>query len=95
MIKIVLIRPLVTEKTSRYLEEENKYVFIVGPDVNKIEIRQAFEKQFSVKVEAVNLIRLKPKKRRRGRILGESKERRKAIITIEKGKVIDEIKKLF
>jgi large subunit ribosomal protein L23 len=94
-MKTVLIKPLVTEKSSAALNNENKYTFVISEDVNKIEVKNFFQKQFNVKVESVNIVALKPKKRRRGKIVGQSKSRRKAIIAVEKGQVVEEIKKLF
>lgn len=50
----VIIKPWVTEKSLRLIEKENKLVFIVRRDANKMEIKQAVEKIFGVKVESVN-----------------------------------------
>lgn len=50
----VIIRPHITEKAVRLIEEENKLVFAVYDHSNKIDIKQAVEKLFDVKVEDVN-----------------------------------------
>ncbi|KXB00216.1 50S ribosomal protein L23 [candidate division MSBL1 archaeon SCGC-AAA261D19] len=50
----VVIRPHITEKAVRLIEEENKLVFVVYNDANKRDIKQAVEKLFEVKVEDVN-----------------------------------------
>ncbi len=50
----VIIKPWVTEKTLRMIEKENKLTFIVRKDANKMEIKQAVEKIFGVKVVQVN-----------------------------------------
>ena len=53
----ILIRPIITEKTSQMMQE-NKYTFQVPLDANKVEIRQAVEAIFKVKVLNVNTIRV-------------------------------------
>ena len=53
----LLIRPVITEKTSMMMQE-NKYTFKVPLTANKTEIRQAVEKIFNVKVEKVNTVRV-------------------------------------
>lgn len=50
----VIIKPWVTEKSLRMIEKENKLIFIVRRDSTKMEIKQAVEKIFGVKVESVN-----------------------------------------
>ncbi len=47
-------RPVVTENTFSVIEEQNKLVFIVDRTINKLQIKEAFEKIFNVKVEKVN-----------------------------------------
>lgn len=74
--------------------ENPKYVFIVDPRANKKEIAEAVESvynQQNVKVISVNTVNVKPKKRRvRGR-LGKTSGFKKAIVTLEKGDVIDNV----
>ena len=60
----VLIRPMITEKTTTLREKENKYVFIVNKDADKITIARAVEKMFNVKPLSVNVINCKGKKKR-------------------------------
>lgn len=90
----IFVKPVITEKSTKAMDE-NQFTFLVDQDSNKIEIRNAFQKLYNVVVESVNLVVLKPKKRRRGRIVGESKPRRKAVISVQKGQNVEEIKKLF
>ena len=59
----LLIRPIITEKTSMMMQE-NKYTFQVPLEANKVEIRQAVEAIFSVKVLSVNTIRVLGKTKR-------------------------------
>jgi large subunit ribosomal protein L23 len=74
-------RPLITERSTA-LMEDNKYVFEVDKRANKTEIRQAVEKLFGVKVLKVNTIRVPRKKKRVGRHVGYTSERKKAIVTL-------------
>lgn len=62
----IIIRPLITECSTEMMEH-NKYTFIVSRVANKVEIRKAVEEIFGVKVQAVNTINMKGKKRRLGR----------------------------
>ena len=84
----VIRNPIITEK-STLLSEHNKYVFSVLPDSNKLDIRRAIEKIFSVTVTSVRVMNVKGKvKRFKGR-KGFTKGYKKAIITLKEGDVID------
>lgn len=84
----VIRAPVITEK-STMISEHNQVTFYVPLDASKPEIRTAIEKLFSVKVEAVNTLRLKGKtKRFRGRP-GRRSDRKKAIVTLAEGSQID------
>jgi large subunit ribosomal protein L23 len=85
----VLFRPLITEKATM-LTGENKYAFEVDRRANKIQIRQAVEAGFDVRVTAVNVINVKGKRRRVGRRgAGRSPAWKKAIVTVAKGEKIE------
>lgn len=84
----MLLHPLITEKASA-LASQGKYVFVVSKDENKIEIARKIEKLYNVTVKAVNVIQGKNKKRRIGRIEGEKKGAKKAIVTLKKGDKIE------
>lgn len=84
----VLVRPLITEKNT-YLMEQGQYGFEVHREANKIQIREAVEKTFNVKVKAVNTMNMPRKQRRRGRIVGSVPGWKKAIVTLQPGEVID------
>lgn len=87
-MKKVLIAPMITEKGTRLREAHNQYVFEVGPETTKIEIRQAVEKQFKVKVTAVRMLR-RPGKMRRVRVhYGMTADKKKAIVTVAAGQTI-------
>lgn len=83
----VILKPILTEK-AHYLRKENKYIFNVLPSSSKIEIKNAIEKAFNVKVKAVNTMICKGKKRRRGNIEGKRKDTKKAIVTLKEGQTI-------
>ncbi len=84
----VLKSPHVTEKAS-ILAEANKYVFNVYERSNKIEIKKAVEGLYGVKVEGVNIIKIKRKRKRFGRKFGWKAGYKKAIVQIKKGQKIE------
>lgn len=88
----VLQKPIITEKALR-LNEKRQYVFDVGIDANKIEIRKAVEKQFEVKIESVRIVRSKAKRKvqltRKGRFSGKTSAQKKAYVTVKEGYSID------
>jgi large subunit ribosomal protein L23 len=84
----ILKKPIVTEKSNSLLAE-NKYTFLVDLNANKIEIRQAVEDLFKVKVEKVNTMRVKGKIKRVRRVPGRTPERKKAIVTLRDGDRIE------
>jgi len=84
----VLIRPLITEKGTRLIEQ-GQYTFEVHREANKIQIREAIEKTFNVKVKAVNTLNMPRKERRRGRVIGSVPGWKKAIVTLHAGETID------
>jgi large subunit ribosomal protein L23 len=83
----VLLRPLVTEKGS-HLGTENKYLFEVDYNTNKIEVAKAIETAYGVKPTKVNIMKFEGKKVSRGRNMGRRKRWKKAIVTLPKGKTI-------
>lgn len=84
----ILIKPLVTEKTTA-LMEECKYTFRVPLAATKVEIRQAVEQIFKVKVQAVNTMRYEGKMKRLGRTQGRRSDWKKAIVTLKPGETIE------
>ncbi len=81
----VLKKPVLTEKSLLLQQNENKYTFDVDVTANKIEVKQAVEKMFDVKVESVNIMNVKPKTKRMGRYVGKTSKRRKAIVKLKEG----------
>jgi large subunit ribosomal protein L23 len=84
----VLIRPLITEKSTA-LMQESKYTFIVPLTANKIEIRQAVEEIFKVKVLAVHTVRVMGKTKRMGKTQGKRPDYKKAIVKLAPGSQIE------
>jgi large subunit ribosomal protein L23 len=86
-LRNVLIRPVVTEKSTA-LMQDNKYTFLVPLTANKVEIRQAVEQIFKVKVLAVNTVRVLGKTKRMGRTQGKRSDYKKAIVKLAPGQNI-------
>jgi large subunit ribosomal protein L23 len=85
----VIKRPLITEKSTRMKEKENQIAFVVDPRANKVQIRQAVEKLFRVKVKAVRTMNLTGKRKRTGRFWGWKSDWKKAIVTLREGERIE------
>lgn len=87
--RTIVKRALITEKGTQIRERENGYLFEVARDANKIEIRQAIESIFPVKVETVRTLRVHGKPKRMGRYAGHRPDWKKAIVTLKKGQTIE------
>jgi large subunit ribosomal protein L23 len=85
----VIIRPLITEKTSIQKELSNQLSFEVDRRANRIEIKQAIESIFNVRVAAVKTMQVTGKIKRRGRITGKRRDWKKAIVKLMPGERID------
>jgi large subunit ribosomal protein L23 len=81
----VIRRPLITEKAHAKREAENTLCFEVHPEANKIEIKQAVETVFRVKVAEVRTSIYEGKQRRRGRFSGYASDWKKAYVRLEAG----------
>jgi large subunit ribosomal protein L23 len=82
-----------TEKSTGLTEKKGQYVFVVKPDADKTDIKNAVEKKFGVEVKSIRTINCLGKSRaqntRKGRVTGKKSDWKKAIITLEKGQSID------
>jgi large subunit ribosomal protein L23 len=86
----VLVRPLIlTEKGNRMREDQGKYLFEVSPEATKVEIRQAVEKLFEVKVHTVHTMIVRGKPARLGRKSVTRPSWKKAIVTLAEGSKIE------
>ncbi len=88
-LRDVIIQPLITEKSMRVMEENNAYTFEVAPDANKVQIKRAVEQIFNVKVEKVNTMNMRGKKRRLGFTEGKRKDWKKAIVRLHEDDSIE------
>ena len=80
----VILKPVITEKSMEDMSDK-KYTFLVNPDANKTQIKEAVEKMFEgTKVASVNTINLDGKTRRRGATFGKTAARKKAIVQLTK-----------
>ena len=88
-IYAVIKKPVITEKSTVARDEANHYVFEVDRSATKIDIRNAVEKIFKVRVEDVRTINMVGKKKRTGRIIGRRRDWKKAIVTLAPGSSIE------
>ncbi len=86
----VIKRPLITEKGTTKKEAERTLCFEVARDANKVEVRAAVEKLFSIKVEAVRTSNFEGKLRRRGKFSGYRSDWKKAYVKLKLGQKIPE-----
>jgi large subunit ribosomal protein L23 len=84
-----VIRPLITEKTGIQKELNNQLTFEVDRRANRIEIKQAIESIFNVRVAAVKTMQIKGKTKQRGRTIGKRRDWKKAIVKLMPGERID------
>ena len=80
--------PILTEKSST-LAQNNIITFSVDVKANKVQIKQAVEKIFNVKVESVNTVSVRPRKKRVGKYTGYTNKVKKAIVTLKEGSSIE------
>ncbi len=93
MGKIVLVKPILTEKADALSEKLSQYTFIVDRKVNKVEIRKAVEAMYNVAVVSVNTAvipgKAKNRNTKKGVVRGQKAAYKKAIVTLAKGEEID------
>lgn len=91
--KIILVKPLITEKADSLSESKSQYSFIVDKTANKVEIGKAVEQLYTVNVESVNTMIIPGKRKSRntkkGVLHGRKPSYKKAIITLAAGETID------
>ncbi|MBP7899333.1 MAG: 50S ribosomal protein L23 [Candidatus Syntrophosphaera sp.] len=81
----IIISPIITEKSEKLARDNNMYTFKVSINANKIEIKKAIEKIFSVKVLDVNTIRMLGKPKSLGKYNGKRPDWKKALVTLREG----------
>ena len=78
----VILKPIVTEKSMNAMGEK-KYTFMVHPEANKSQIKEAVEKMFAgTKVKSVNTMNMDGKNKRRGMVVGKTAKSKKAIVAL-------------
>lgn len=85
----IIKAPIITEKSADLAQNYNTITFSVDPKANKTQIKQAIEKIFNVKVESVNTVNVKPRKKRVGRYVGKTNKVKKAIVKLAEGSSIE------
>lgn len=85
----VILKPVVTERSTLLQDEARTYTFIVAKDANKLEVRNAVQSLFSVRVESVRTANYQGKWRRVGRSLGRKPAYKKAVVRLADGDSID------
>ena len=78
----IVLRPIITEKSTLLKDVGNQYIFEVQRDANKIEIRKAVEKLFKVKVVSVQVSNMEGKKKRLGKFAGKKSDWKKAVVKL-------------
>ena len=84
----IIKRPVATEKARNLANENNEYVFIVDKRANKLQIKEAVEKLFNVKVQGVNTLNIKPKNKRFRMSMYKTSAIKKAIVKLKAGESI-------
>ncbi|CAD2072625.1 50S ribosomal protein L23 [Jeotgalicoccus aerolatus] len=82
----IIKRPVITERSADLMSED-KYTFDVDLRASKTQVKHAVEEIFDVKVDKVNIMNVKPKKKRMGRYEGYTNRRRKAIVKLKEGSI--------
>ncbi|MBU0976426.1 MAG: 50S ribosomal protein L23 [Patescibacteria group bacterium] len=90
----ILIRPVLTEKSLKLIEEKNQYVFEVDLRAGKAQVKKAVEEKFKVKVQKIRIVRIIGKSVTWGRkrLSGRRKDVKKAIVTLASSDSIADFK---
>ena len=81
----IIVRPVMTEKSTALTAAQNVITFDVARDANKIEVRHAVETLFSVKVDSVRIVKVSGKIKKVGRSIGRAQDRKKAYVKLAAG----------
>lgn len=85
----IIKRPLITEKAVDLKEKENQVVFEVDKRANKIQIKEAVEKLFNVKVVDVRTMNVRGKVKRFGTVVGRRDDWKKAVVVLDKDQKLE------
>lgn len=88
-----IIKPVITEKMTAQGDKFNRYGFVVNSNANKVQIKTAVEKLYSVTVDSVNtqnyVGKVKTRNTTKGIAIGRTNKHKRAIVTLKKGETID------
>ena len=90
----IIKKPVINTEKARILLENNEYVFIVDKRANKLQIKDAVEKLFNVKVQGVNTLNIKPKNKRFRMSMYKTSAIKKAIVKLAKENTITYFKEV-
>lgn len=85
----VILAPQITEKATYVADKYQQVAFKVRTDATKLEIKAAIELVFKVEVEDVNVLNVKGKEKRAGRVMGRRKDWKKAYVSLKPGQEIN------
>ena len=85
----IILYPIYTEKSVAIGEDGRVVTFAVAQGTNKIQIKQAVESIFNVKVEKVNIVNVRKKDKKVGKFTGQTAAVKKAIVSLKEGHKID------
>ncbi len=85
----VILAPVISEKSTYVADKHEQVVFKVLPDATKDEVKSAVELMFNVKVDTVQMLNVKGKKKRFGRFMGSRKDWKKAYVCLQPGQEIN------
>ena len=85
----VILAPVISEKSTYVADKHEQVVFKVLPDATKDEVKSAVELMFNVKVDTVQMLNVKGKKKRFGRYMGSRKDWKKAYVCLQPGQEIN------
>ena len=85
----ILLQPLLTEKITAMRESSNTMGFLVHPDANRVQIKQAVEMLLKVKVARVNVMNVRGKVKRLGRFSGQRSDWKKAFVKLRPGEKVE------
>ena len=88
-LEVILIAPVISEKSYDRIADSNSYTFFVHPKTDKPQIKKAVEQMFDVNVLRVNTMYRKGKKKRFGYVFGQQSTRKIAIVTLSEGETIE------
>ena len=87
----VIVKPVMTEKSTTLTQTQNVITFQVAKDANKVEIKSAVEALFQVKVDSVRVMHKEGKIRKVGRSIGRTQDRKKAYVKLKAGEKLPPI----